>query len=379
MRFLLFFLTVLLFTFLMHWIVYRQFRFAWNISPDQLWLKIVFLCLSLWYLLSVIIGRRFPNEFTDFNLRLASYWLGFAVYFFLFGILAEILYGLSNIIHLHRFLSIPTATIRQVFAGGGLLVAILISLFAIRVAKGDFVVRTFEVPLNNLSPDLDQTKIVLISDLHIGSVNRQAFAKKVVDAINQRNPSLVLIPGDLADGDPYQLKEKLSPLKQIRSKYGVFWTLGNHEYYTGLQTVQQAMAETHFQLLNNRWQAIADGKLIIAGVNDPTDQTFGGEGIRLDKALNGTYDVPIILLSHQPLYVKEAFEKGVSIMVSGHTHGGQTWPANFIVDGVWEFPRGPYRFTNGFLYVSVGIGTWGPPMRLTQPPELVEIILRSKH
>lgn len=379
MRFFLFFSTVLLFTFLMHYFIYRQFRFAFALSPEHLWFKIIFVFLALWYLLSVIIGRRYPSEITELNLKFASYWLGFSFYFFIFGLLAELIVGLSSLLNLPKTLSFSFSLFRQLVFICSLILAGTISIFAIQIAKKDFIIRTIEVPIRHLSPDLDSTKVVLISDLHIGAVNREKFVQRLVSTINSRSPDLVVIPGDIADGDPYRLKEKLSYLKNLQTKYGVFWSLGNHEYYTGLQTVQDALNGANLTLLQNNYSPIADGKLILAGVNDPTDRIFGGEGIQLDQAIPNSVSAPIILLSHQPLYVKQAFEKGVSLMVCGHTHGGQTWPANLIVDSVWEYPRGLFQFANGVLYVSVGVGTWGPPMRLTQPPEIVEFILRQKN
>lgn len=378
MRFILFFTTVLLLTFLMHWVIYRQMRFAFQIPPNVLWFKFTMLFLAIWYLGSVILTRSVPSSFSELNLKFASYWLGFAVYLFLFGVAVEILTGLGLIIHLPKLLNTSFTLFRQSVSSIGIVVAILISLWAIFVARGDFVIKQKEFHLTNLSPELSGTKIILVSDIHSGSVNRVSFVKRVVHAINARKPDIVLIPGDLADGDPFRLIDKLAPFENVNSTYGVFWSFGNHEFYTGIETVKQALSSKNVTLLQNNWKLIADGKLVIAGVNDPTDREFGGKGMLIEEAIPDTISVPVLLLAHQPLLVEKVFEKGVSLMVCGHTHGGQTWPANYIVDRVWKYPRGAFEIGKGLLYVSVGVGTWGPPMRLSQPPEIIEITLRKK-
>ncbi|MDK9699179.1 MAG: metallophosphoesterase [bacterium] len=361
----------------MHWVIYRQWRIALNVPPSAVWLRVVVLASAMWYIGSVAIGRSYPNFVTEIIFTGATVWLGFSVYFFLFGFAHEVVTGVAWLTKLHKPLHLEFSQLQRYIAQGSIAVAILISFWGIVVAHGKFTIRQVEHYIPNLDPALDGFKIVMVSDIHIGAIHREGFMQKVAAGINARKPDLVLIPGDVADGDRYRLSEKVAPLLQLKTKHGVYWSTGNHEYYTGAGTVVDAMERAGVPALLNRAVYVADRKLIIAGVNDPTDRQMGGEGMRLDKALAGVDTaLPIILLSHQPLRFKEAFAAGVDVMLSGHTHGGQTWPFNYIVNRIWPVPRGIYRQDNSMLYVSVGIGTWGPPMRLGQPPEIVEIVLR---
>ncbi len=374
---LLFFVIAFSVLFGIHWVVYRHLRFAFDIPSNSLWLKISLASLAIWLLVAMVAGRNWPNAFTEFMVLIAYYWLGFAVYLFVLGFSCEILSGIAVLTKAPKWSGYSFETIRHAIGLVTFSIAILLSIAGIIVANGKLVVRQIEYQTEKLDPSLNGFKIVMVSDIHLGAVNRLGFANKVATAINDRNPDLVVIPGDVADGDRHHLPEKIAGLNNIHAKYGKFWSTGNHEYYTGTGMVTNSMAASGIPVLRNSAIPIADGKIFVAGVNDPTDKSMGGEGCDIRKALSEIDRTkPVILLSHQPRQFRDAFQLGADIMLSGHTHGGQTWPFNYIVDRVWEIPRGSHYEGKGLLYVSVGCGTWGPPMRLSQPPELVEITLK---
>lgn len=376
-RYLIFFSIATFVLFGMHWVVYRQFRLAFGIPASAIWLKAVVVFLALSYIGSVSLGRWKPNGVTEFIVLCTSFWLGISVYLFLFGFAGDLLSGLFALVKFSRWTGIPWEEWRRFVAFSTLSISIFVSIWAISVAFGKFTIKQVEQRIERLDPSLDGMKVIVVSDLHLGAVHRDGFSRRITKAINELQPDLVVIPGDLADGDPYLLKEKIAPLSGIHAKYGVYWCTGNHEYYTGQGIVVAGMDSAGIPVLRNQAVSVANGKLYVAGVNDPTDKSMGGEGTRYDKALaNLDPKIPVILMAHQPRLFRDAFKLGADIMVSGHTHGGQLWPFNYIVDRVWEVPRGAYREGNHLLYVSVGIGTWGPPMRLSQPPEIVEITLR---
>lgn len=362
----------------MHWIIYRQIRVAFAIPDANRWLKYSVGLLSVLYILSSMLGRSTPNWLTESLFAVASVWLGLAAYLFVFGLASELIQVLSRIIQLSRLTGWEQATLQRWIASSAVGLTVIFSFWAYLVAQGDFVLRQVEFRSSKIPQELDGYKVIVFSDLHAGAIHRTKYVSRVVETVNQQKADLILIPGDIADGDQYLLEERLALLAKLQSRDGAFWSSGNHDYYTGIGYVQRIMDKTGVKFLSNQAITVAGGKLIVAGVNDPTDRDFGGSGMSFEHALAGVdQKKPTLLLCHQPRKFRDAFRLGADVIVSGHTHGGQTWPFNYIVNMIWEVPRGAYREMEKMLYVSVGIGTWGPPMRLSQPPEYIAITLRA--
>jgi predicted MPP superfamily phosphohydrolase len=138
-----------------------------------------------------------------------------------------------------------------------------------------------------------------------------------------------------------------------------------------------------WEALHNRHVVVERGgdKLIVAGVDDATAKGSGdaGHGANLAAALDGAHpEVPVLLLAHQPKQLTRAVEAGVDLQVSGHTHGGQIWPFNFLVRLDQPVVHGLSRHGERTqLYTSRGAGFWGPPFRVFAPSELTVLTLRA--
>ncbi|MFQ5418187.1 MAG: metallophosphoesterase, partial [Myxococcota bacterium] len=121
-----------------------------------------------------------------------------------------------------------------------------------------------------------------------------------------------------------------------------------------------------------------DASFDLVGVDDHHGSLIGGGGEDLDAALVGRDPSrPAVLLAHDPSTFRRARRAGIDLQLSGHTHGGQIWPFGHLVRIAIPFVAGRYRRQGSELYVSRGTGFWGPPMRLMQPAEISEIVLRS--
>jgi uncharacterized protein len=263
--------------------------------------------------------------------------------------------------------------------GGG--TALTMSGLAVRQALKALHVQKVSVTLKRLPPLLDGLKLVQVTDIHVGSTIRKDFVQKMVDGINALDPDVVCITGDLMDGSVEMLKEEMTPLAQIKSKHGVYFVTGNHEYYSGADDWIAHLTTLGIRVLRNERVSIGDDEASfdLAGVDDWTAHQFGnGHGADMKKALEGRDDSrEVVLMAHQPKAAKEAAERGVGLQISGHTHAGQFWPWTYAVRLDSPYVRGLYEVGQTQVYVSPGTGYWGPPMRLGTQAEITEITLRS--
>lgn len=241
------------------------------------------------------------------------------------------------------------------------------------------VVRRVQVPLARLPAALHGTSIVQLSDVHIGPTLGRRFLDRVVDEVNALEPDLVVITGDLVDGSVDKLRDDIAPLARLRAQHGVYFVTGNHEYYSGADAWCAHLRELGVRILRNERVSIgsAEAGFDLAGIDDYSAHHFGrGHGADLGRALAGRDPSrELILLAHQPRAIVEAEQRGVSLQLSGHTHGGQIWPFNFLVRLQQPVTSGLVRFGRSLIYVSNGTGYWGPPMRLGSPAEITQLVL----
>lgn len=230
------------------------------------------------------------------------------------------------------------------------------------------------------------TKIVLLSDLHLGYHNRRSEFKKWVDLINAEHPDLVLIGGDIIDISVRPLLEENVAEEFHRLKAPVYACLGNHEYYSGEPKAQQFYREAGIHLLRDSVAKI--GNIAIIGRDDRSNphrksiaEIIGqAEKARILTALFGKkkYQEFTILLDHQPYHLEEAEQNGIDFQFSGHTHHGQVWPISWITDAIYEDAFGSLRKGNTQYYVSSGMGIWGGKFRIGTRSEYVVLTLEKQ-
>jgi hypothetical protein len=255
-----------------------------------------------------------------------------------------------------------------------------LALLAVSLWLGRRVtVKRVEVPLGRLPESMHGTRIVQLSDVHIGPTLGRRFLSRVVEQVNALEPDVIAITGDLVDGSVARLSSEVAPLGELRARYGVYFVTGNHEYYSGADAWCAHLTRLGLRVLRNERVSIGTSSesFDLAGVDDYSAHHFGGgHGARLDRALEGRDPRrELVLLAHQPRAVVEAERAEVGLQLSGHTHGGQIWPFNFLVRLQQPITSGLVRFGRSLVYVSNGTGYWGPPMRLGSPAEISEIVL----
>jgi predicted MPP superfamily phosphohydrolase len=248
-------------------------------------------------------------------------------------------------------------------------------------ALGPPIVERVRIPLRRLGRPMDGYRIALVSDIHLGPILGRAHIERIVRVVNDLRPDLVAITGDLADGSVAELGRACGPLRDLRSTHGTFFVNGNHEYYTGdLRNWHEELRGLGVRLLLNDRAEVSRGTaaLDVAGVNDPTGAYYA-DGPDFARAVGDRDPArPVVLLSHQPVQVRQARRHGVDLQLSGHTHGGQMCPFNLVVP-IQQGPlvAGWYRLGETQLYVTRGAGFWGPPVRVAAPPEITLVELRT--
>lgn len=261
--------------------------------------------------------------------------------------------------------------------------AMLLAAFGVREAIRVPDVRTVEVVLPGLPEDMDGMRLVQLTDLHASRLLQGDWMSGVVAAVNALEPDLVVLTGDLADGSVQARQADIEPLAALRAPLGVYAIPGNHEYYTEYQPWIRALHGLGLHLLLNDHVRIRTegGSLVIAGITDVAASRYGETLPNLASALQGVEpSTPVILLSHRPLGAKGNAHAGVSLQLSGHTHGGQILGMHWITQWANQgYVSGLYKVGDMQLYVSNGTGLWnGLPVRLGRPSEITQIVLRAK-
>ena len=248
-------------------------------------------------------------------------------------------------------------------------------------ARRDPAVVTVDVPIADLPDELNGYRIIQISDTHLGPTLSGAFLRRVVKLVNGLEADMVAVTGDLVDGSTEHLLQHVEPLTDLANRDGTFFVTGNHEYYSGAEPWCRTVVGLGVNVLNNSHAIIERGtsKLMVAGVTDYRAHTIL-PAHRSDPAA-AVSDAPDcnvrLLLAHQPKSCFAAKPHGFDLQLSGHTHGGQFFPWNFVVGRFHPFVKGLNRWGRGWVYVNRGTGYWGPPMRIGVPSEITQLTLRK--
>ncbi len=242
------------------------------------------------------------------------------------------------------------------------------------------VVDVVEVPIKGLPPAFDGFTIAQLSDIHLYPFTQAETVRRAVELANQFKPDLVALTGDYVWNDLDAIHDLTSIFSGLKATYGVAAILGNHDIWLDAATIQTAFAKTELKMLVNQGFSIlkSGSEIYIAGLDD------GWSGKPdLPKALAGVKEnTPVILLFHEPDLVDQVASDGrVSLMLSGHTHGGQVRihgkkPVIQPYLGK-KYDIGLHLVGSTFLYVNRGIGNISVPLRINCPPEVTKLILRT--
>jgi len=267
----------------------------------------------------------------------------------------------------------------RISAIGVMTLTAAITLVGFFMARRTAPVVKVEVPLAGLPKELEGFTIAQISDIHIGQTIKRNFVTAIVDRVNLLEADMIAITGDVVDGSVPDLAHHTEPLARLASRHGTYFVTGNHEYYSGVHAWIRELERLGAKALMNEHVVLDhDGAaLTVAGVTDWSAHHFDpSHKSDPHAAVKGAPEhAPKVLLAHQPRSAPFAEDAGYHLQLSGHTHGGQFWPWNFLVRLQQPFTAGLARLGRMWVYTSRGTGYWGPPMRFGVPSEITLIRL----
>jgi len=345
------------------WFVCATWNHFWRTASMPVW-QIIFPAMTLLFVATTILGRRYSNLWLRLGYRISAIWLGVLNYSFFAAGAAWVFSVAAALLSFHIELELIAVT----FLGGAMVTSIcgLVNAYWLRVTR-------VTVKLANLPANWRGGTVALVADLHLGNARGARFARRVVAKIQQLQPDAVLISGDLFDGSKADLDALLKPWKGLSVPAGAYFVTGNHEEFTDRAQYLDAVERAGIRVLNNEKVEINGLQLVgvhDAELHDPPLFRAVLQGAKLDR------NRPSILLAHQPLNLSIPEEEGVSLQLSGHTHGGQLWPWTQVAARVHgRFNRGLNRFGKLLVLTSNGVGTWGTPMRVGTMSEIILICL----
>lgn len=340
-----------------------------------------------WFIAFSYLLARSGRAFLPDSLRLVltligAYWMA-AMFYFLQAIVALKLLGFAD-----RFIHFvpPALKNNPHFA---LFIGFVTVIFVVGVVVyGSWnarnpTVQHYDITIDKEAGGLQELHVVMVSDIHLGEIIHNGRLTKMVERINGLEPDVVLMPGDIVDEDlgPFIRQDMAASFRQLRPAVGIYAVPGNHEYIAGqLDKTVGYLEEAGIKVLRDNYVKV-DDSFYIVGREDTSHPSFanGADVKSLSRVMAGMdKSLPIILLNHQPRGLAEAAEQGVDLQLSGHTHRGQLYPIQFITGRMFEKDWGYLKKDSLQLIVSSGFGTWGPPIRIGNRPEIVDITITFK-
>lgn len=326
---------------------------------------------------------RFRTAEPNVLSALLPMWFGLVIYV----LLSLVVIDLLRVVFKKRLEAQPTSPERRLFLSRAVATTSVIAgtgLASFGAFRAFSPARITEVPLKipKLPRALDGFTLVQLSDVHIGPVLQRRWLVDLVERANAAKPDLVCITGDLVDGKPRFIGSAVEALTGLKSRHGTYFVTGNHDYYSGADEWVATLQGWGINVLRNRRVEVGDsgGSFDLIGVDD-----WGAAGggmvaphdYDLDQALLGRDPARAsVLLAHQPANFDAVAQEGIDLQLSGHTHGGQTFPGTGVAQLIWgERTAGLSKTRASHLFVSRGCGFVGPPTRLGSPPEVVKLVL----
>jgi uncharacterized protein len=292
----------------------------------------------------------------------SSLWLGLVNFLVMAACACWIVFAIFRIFVVHfRLVTLGAACLGVALLAGvyGFVNATLVRVPQIRIA------------LPNLPESWRGRTAALVCDLHLGHVRNSRFIRRIVAKLARLAPDIVFIPGDLYDGTAADLDRLSQPWTRLSAPWGIYFVTGNHEEFSDRTKYIEAMKRSGVIVLNNE-KMVVDG-LQLVGVHYRESVSADRYRSVLDSA-NLDRTAASILLLHEPRHLPIAEEAGISLQLSGHTHRGQFFPFTKIVKRIWgRYAYGLQRYRELSVYISCGVGTWGPPLRVGTTPEIVLI------
>ena len=355
------------------YLLIRGWQALEGISWARPYFVVLLVILSSSFFIARFLRGSVPEYLPRFLQDVGMSWMVPMLYFVLFLLVLD----LARIIdHFFPFLpswnEIPYPKIKLWVLGLGVVLVLGVSFYGyLRFIRPE--VRTLTITLPKTERGLDSLRLVLASDLHLGTTTHKDRLSRYVDLINRQNPDLVCLAGDIIDTDltSADAGEMALEFRRIKTQWGVFSVPGNHDHYANIQEAIRFFESANINLLMDSAVNVAETIQLMGREDRSRRQRKSLAEIRKDFPAT----LPVVLLDHQPIGLEEAAENGIGLQLSGHTHDGQIWPFRALVRSMYEISHGYLRKGDTRYYVSSGLALWGPPYRIGTTSELVTIRL----
>ncbi|GAA0077074.1 metallophosphoesterase [Clostridium sp. CTA-5] len=345
-----------------------------KINKKIFWILFWFIAFS--YIVYALLNKYFPKYLSSPIMYIGIHYMAISIYLLILFFITDIFLIINK-----KFNFFPNIKDKSLLFS--LIFCILIIAL---VAIGSFNANNSYVKNYDIKIDKDfkeeKLNIVLISDIHLGDIIGNSRLQNMVSEINNLNPDIVLISGDLIDSSikPFIENNMASQLGKIKSKYGTFFSLGNHDIFDNkIEQLSSLLTNEGINVLRDNYKLI-NNSFYIVGRDDVSISRIKEKRKYIKDIINDIDNSkPIILIDHNPSSINESLESNIDLQVSGHTHKGQLIPFNLITKCIFENHYGYMRKNNFNIVVSSGYGTWGPPLRIGSRSEIVNITLQKIH
>lgn len=350
--------------------------------------------IYIFFASSFIVGFFLP--FRSIKI-VGNYWLGVVQYILLF----VIWFDLIRIILLKwKLINEKIIHARKTFILVGILCFLVVGAFSTYgvIHAKKIVVNSYQVQIDKKVDKFSNLKVALVSDLHFGYNSSLSHVKKMVKLINESDPDVVVIAGDIFDNSYeaiYKPDKIIQEIKKIKTKYGVYAVYGNHDIDEKILAgftfswkknknlndprMTSFLEKANVKLLRDE-SLLIDDSFYLVGRIDYHKYGMEVEKRKTIEELVSSFDKskPIILIDHEPYELEEIAKAGVNLDLSGHTHNGQMFPSNVFIKFIWKNPHGLLKVDNMYSAVTSGVGVYGPNMRVGTTAEVMVLDLSFK-
>lgn len=335
---------------------------------------VVFWTVVSSFIAGSVLERTATSVISEWIYRIGSFWLAFMLYLVLAAVLIDLVRIFNYFFH---FLPVFSQVMKFRL---GLVIVSFVSLIVIYGYINALWINVKEIPLTihkkvSGSPEV---KILMASDIHLGALIGENHEKHLLDIIRKQKPDLVLLCGDLVDGEiaPVLRKKLGRHIQEIKTQLGVYAITGNHEFIGGIDKTLPYLKSINIKVLVDETITLPNGIQLVGRLDHSAGRGHLAPKPLADLLTGIDREKPIIVMNHQPFNLQEASTANVDLHLSGHTHNGQLWPFNYLTEAIFELSWGYLKKGNTNFYVSSGYGTWGPPVRIGNRPEVVVFNLK---
>lgn len=357
------------------YLYYKVYKAVPALQVHRLLFAVTFSLLAVLFIIAKILESKHSSVVTDILNIIGGFWLAFMLYGFLFFLLSDIIL---------LILRIP-----GILKGGNILLYrkwsfIIISAASSLLIIGGFinaiipVTREYNFTINKSAGPVKSLRIAAVSDIHLGSIIRKRSLKKMSQLIKDMKPDLVLLLGDIVDGEigPVLRGDLLQYFTWPECTDGLYAITGNHEFIGGAARTIPYIESKGIRVLKDEIVTLEGGIQLIGRIDRDSYRFYRKERLPLSELMKQADTTkPVILLDHQPFHLDETAKYGIDLELSGHTHNGQMWPLNYVTRMIYELSYGYLKKRNTNFIVSSGYGLWGPRVRSGSRSEVLMINL----